>query len=156
MKNIISEYSNALYYAFICLISIILIFISVRLIVKNDSTPLKTITYNSDSYDADIAPIIRINNNVLIIDKDSAGYEDNVATLNTLKNNRIFDVTLNGESYTEYNKNKNDEEKIKVKIKGKINSAKAGTYNIEVIATNKYSTSTDGITVMVKDNNNSY
>lgn len=140
MKDLIGEYGYSIYYGIISLLCIIMFIFTCRTVVTNVPSPYKTVTYNSDSYSKADAPIITLKKNTLIIDKNSLGYSTADEILASLKANDIYSISTNAT----------------VKVRGKINVSKEGNYNIDIVASNKYATSTAGVTISVLDSNNTY
>lgn len=139
MKELIEEFGESIIYGFIGIICMVLLLVYSGVVVRDSDVVIKEETYNSDTYSESESPVLKISDQVVIVEQNSSGYEaDEIAT--TLSNIG---------AYTTLNTNE-------VKVKGVVDTSKEGTYNVKIIASNDYGRSEDNIAVIVNNINHSY
>ena len=144
MKTLMEEYGDAIYHGIMALLCVTLLLFFGRTIVGKETAVYKTATYNSDSYSKDDAPEIILNKNTIIVDKDSVGCSTSDEILSSLKSKQVYQIS------------DETEKSITVKARGTVNTAVPGNYNIEIVASNKFSVTTAGVTITITDDNTSY
>lgn len=139
MKELLGEFGNSITYAIISVLCLVMLLIYGGFAVSDVDFVVKTSSYDSDSLDKTAVPTLTINNQVVIVDQNSDGYEQSeiAATLSSLG------------VFTASNSNS-------VKVDSDVNTAKEGTYNVKITASNDYGKCEENIAVVVNGPNHRY
>lgn len=152
MKTVLDEYGQAIFYAIVGMIALIIFILGISRITATDPVPYKQSVYNADVYDDEQAPVIRLKYNMVEAEVGESGYATEAQILSTLQDKEVYCVTINGVETSPA-----DNSDLTVTVRGSVDTSHEGTYNISLVASNKTITNTAGVTVCVlKEKTHSY